>query len=114
MASYVPAWRGMSRYRAMAAVSLVTFLYAQENPVTTFRTDTNLVSLNVSVFDGQGQIVKGLPQSAFTVYEDGQKQEIKVFRQEDVPISLGLVIDASASMFNKRDRVNSAAVAMMK
>ncbi len=104
----------MSRYRAIAAVSLVTFLYAQENPVTTFRTETNLVSLNVSVFDSQGQIVKGLPQSAFTVYEDGQKQEIKVFRQEDVPISLGLVIDASASMFNKRDRVNSAAVAMMK
>ncbi|MCU1274597.1 MAG: von Willebrand factor, type [Bryobacterales bacterium] len=104
----------MILHRALAAVSLGTLIFAQENPVTTFRTESNLVSLNVSVFDKDGQIVKGLPQSAFTVYEDGQKQDIKVFRQEDVPISLGLVIDASASMFNKRDRVNAAAVAMVK
>jgi VWFA-related protein len=58
--------------------------------------------------------VKGLPRSAFTVFEDNQKQEIKVFAQEDVPISLGLVIDTSASMSNKRQRVNSAALAMVK
>jgi Ca-activated chloride channel family protein len=101
--------------QALVALSLVTLTCAQDNPpVTTFRTESNLVSLNVSVFDKEGRIVKGLPQSAFTVYEDGQKQDIKLFRQEDVPISLGLVVDSSASMFNKRDRVNSAAVAMMK
>src|SRR3954453_19767145 len=114
MARNVPTPRRMPRHRALAVLSLATVIHAQENPVTTFRTESNLVSLNVSVFDKDGQIVKGLPQSAFTVYEDGQKQDIKVFRQEDVPISLGLVIDASASMFNKRDRVNSAAVAMVK
>jgi len=89
-------------------------IYAQENPVTTFRTESNLVSLNVSVFDKEGHVVKGLPKSAFTVYEDNQKQEIKVFRQEDVPISLGLVIDSSASMGDKRERVNQAALAMVK
>ena len=100
--------------RTIAALTLVSAIGAQENPVTTFRTESNLVSLNVSVFDQQGHIVKGIPQSAFTVYEDGKKQEIKVFRQEDVPISLGLVIDASSSMLNKRDRVNSAALAMVK
>src|SRR6266550_9422043 len=114
MACNVPSLRGMALTRVFAAVSCVTLICAQENPVTTFRTDTNLVSLNVSVFDKDGQIVKGLPQSAFTVYEDSQKQDIKVFREEDVPISLGLVIDTSASMSNKRDRVNSAAVAMVK
>jgi VWFA-related protein len=101
-------------HRALVAVSLVTLIYAQDNPVATFRTDSNLVSLNVSVFDKEGHIVKGLPQGAFTVYEDDRKQEIKIFRQEDVPISLGLVIDTSASMLNKRDRVNSAALAMVK
>ena len=98
----------------LAALSLVTLVFAQDSPVTTFRTDTNLVSLNVSVFDKEGHIVKGLPQSAFTVYEDEQRQEVKVFRQEDVPIALGLVIDASSSMVNKRERVDSAAVAMVK
>src|SRR5580765_2178850 len=88
---------GMSWRHALAAFFIAPLIFAQENPVTTFRTDSNLVSLNVSVFDQDGRILKGLPQSAFTVFEDNQKQEIKIFRQEDVPISLGLVIDASAS-----------------
>jgi Ca-activated chloride channel homolog len=83
-------------------------------PLTTFRTESNLVVLNVSVFDKDGNIVKGLKQGVFSVYENGDKQEIKVFRQEDVPISLGLIIDDSASMKEKRDRVNSAALAMVR
>ncbi|MCU1234222.1 MAG: von Willebrand factor, type [Candidatus Solibacter sp.] len=104
----------MQWHRALTAFSIATLIFAQENGVTTFRTESNLVSLNVSVFDKDGHVVKGLPQSAFTVFEDNQKQEIKVFRQEDVPISLGLAIDASASMLNKRERVISAALAMVK
>jgi len=86
-------------------------LYGQD---VTFRSDTRLVVLNVSVFDQNGTIVKNLPQSAFSVYENGEKQTISVFRQEDVPISLGLIIDNSASMTDKRDRVASAALAMVK
>jgi Ca-activated chloride channel homolog len=72
------------------------------------------VQLNVSVLDASGKMVRDLPQSAFTVYEDGVKQEIKVFRQEDVPVSMGLVIDNSASMQNKKDRVISATLAMIR
>jgi VWFA-related protein len=83
-------------------------------PEVTFRSDTRLVVLNVSVTDASGKIVTGIPQSAFTVFEDDQKQTIKVFRQEDVPVSLGLVIDNSASMRDKRDRVASAALALVK
>ena len=83
-------------------------------PQTTFRTDTRLVVLNVSVFDNQGKIVRGLSKSRFTVYENGEKQDIKVFRQEDVPVSLGLVIDTSASMQDKQERVNSAALALVE
>jgi VWFA-related protein len=81
---------------------------------TTFRTDTRLVVLNVSVFDKDGKIIRDLPKSAFTVYENGEKQTVSVFRQEDVPISLGLIIDNSASMTDKRDRVASAALALVK
>ncbi len=80
----------------------------------TFRADTRLVVLNVSVFDQEGKVVRDLPKSAFTVYENGEKQAVTVFRQEDVPISLGLIIDNSASMTDKRDRVASAALAMVK
>lgn len=86
-------------------------LYGQE---ATFRTDTRLVVLNVSVFDKDGKIIRDLPKTAFTVYENGEKQTVSVFRQEDVPISLGLIIDNSASMTDKRDRVASAALAMVK
>jgi Ca-activated chloride channel family protein len=86
-------------------------LCAQE---ATFRTDSRLVVLNVSVFDQQGKVVRDLPKNAFTVYEDGAKQDVTTFRQEDVPISLGLIIDNSASMTDKKDRVASAALAMVK
>ncbi|SPE39073.1 von Willebrand factor, type A [Candidatus Sulfopaludibacter sp. SbA3] len=95
--------------------SLSAALWAQDTPpLTTFHSESDLVVLNVSVFDQSGNVAKGLPRSGFTVLENGVKQEIKVFRQEDVPISLGLVIDDSASMKEKRDRVNSAAVAMVR
>jgi VWFA-related protein len=86
-------------------------LFGQE---ATFRTDARLVVLNVSVFDRDGKIVRDLPVRAFRVYENGETQTIGLFRQEDVPISLGLVIDSSASMTDKRDRVASAALAMVK
>jgi VWFA-related protein len=72
------------------------------------------VALNVSVFNPQWQVIRGLPQSAFTVFENGAKQEITVFRQEDVPVSMGLIVDSSASMRDKQDRVTSAALAMIK
>jgi len=86
-------------------------LYGQE---ATFRSDTRLVVLNVSVFDQNSKIVRDLPRSAFTVYENDEKQTLSVFKQEDAPISLGLIIDNSASMTDKRDRVASAALALVK
>src|SRR4051794_28233727 len=86
----------------------------EKAPETTFRVGTDLVLLNVSVFDPDWKVIKGLPQSAFTVFENGVKQEVSVFRQEDVPVSMGLIVDNSASMRDKRDRVASAALAMVK
>ncbi len=97
------------------------WLYAQSpdakvtDPDTfTFRTDTRLVDLHATVLDKAGHLVLNLPQSAFTVYENGVKQEITTFRREDVPVSLGLVIDNSASMHEKRAKVGSAALALVK
>jgi Ca-activated chloride channel family protein len=98
------------RYVILSTLATLV-LYGQE---ATFRTDTRLVVLNVSVFDREGKVVRDLGKTAFTVYENGEKQTLKVFRQDDVPISLGLIIDTSASMTDKRDRVASAALAMVK
>ncbi len=106
----------------VAAIALPScLLYAQTPPdakVTepesyVFRTDTRLVDLHASVVDKEGHLVLGLPQTAFTIYENGVKQEIKMFRREDVPVSLGLIIDNSASMHDKRAKVASAALALV-
>ena len=72
--------------------------------------DVELVQLPVSVVDRDGAPVIGLDQEHFEVYEDGVRQDITLFLHEDVPISVGLVIDNSGSMRNKRERVNSAAL----
>jgi Ca-activated chloride channel family protein len=87
-------------------------LAAQEGPV--FRSETRLVVLHASVVDRRDRLVTNLPQSAFKVYEDGVEQQIKVFRREDVPVSLGLVIDNSGSMRDKRQKVESASLQLVK
>jgi Ca-activated chloride channel homolog len=99
---------------SLMAVMAAGQIPPEKVPEATFRVGMDLVQLNISVFDASGKIIKGLPQSAFTVYENNVKQEPSVFRQEDVPVSLGLLIDSSASMGNKKDRVASAALAMVK
>src|SRR5215468_294519 len=78
------------------------------------RVETNLVDLPVSVLDKDGRPVDGLKQENFQVFEDKVQQTIKTFRHEDIPLSVGLVIDNSGSMRNKRERVNSAALAFAR
>jgi Ca-activated chloride channel family protein len=99
---------------ATAAFALAQGEAPEKVPETTFKVGTDLVALNVSVFDQNYKVINGLPQSAFTVFENGVKQEISVFRQEDVPVSMGVVVDNSASMRDKKDRVVSAALSMVK
>jgi len=79
-----------------------------------FSSDTRLVPLNVTVSDKSGHLVTNLPQSAFTVLENGSPQQIKVFKSEDVPVSIGLIIDNSGSMRDKRQAVESAALTLVK
>jgi Ca-activated chloride channel family protein len=55
-----------------------------------------------------------LPESAFQVYENGVAQHIKIFKREDVPVSMGLIIDNSGSMRDKRAKVEAAALALVK
>jgi Ca-activated chloride channel family protein len=81
---------------------------------TIFSSETRLVPLNVTVTDKAGHLVTNLPQNAFTVFENGVSQQIKLFKREDVPVSLGLIIDNSGSMREKRTGVESAALALVK
>lgn len=79
-----------------------------------FRSDTRLVVLHASVTDKKGKIVMNLNKQAFKVFENGQPQQVKIFRHEDVPVSLGIVIDDSGSMSTKRSRVEAAALDMVR
>lgn len=87
---------------------------AQEDSGAVFRAETRLVVLHASVVDRNGRLVTDLPQSAFTVYENDVEQKVKIFRREDVPVSLGLIIDNSGSMADKRREVEAAALTLVK
>lgn len=73
--------------------------------------DVNLVVLHPVVRDRTGSFVSDLGQQNFTVYEDGVPQTIKLFRHEDTPVTVGLVVDHSGSMRSKLDNVIAAATA---
>jgi Ca-activated chloride channel homolog len=87
---------------------------APDSPDAVFSSETRLVPLNVTVTDKSGHLVTNLPKSAFQVYENGALQQIRLFKREDVPVSMGLIIDNSGSMREKRSGVESAAVALVK
>ena len=89
---------------------------AQGNPQKDFRYGVNvdLVVVHTSVTDKSGQFVSGLKQQDFKLFEDGVNQTIQSFSQEDVPVSLGLVIDLSGSMRNKIEDVTKAALAFIR
>ncbi|MGI4852998.1 MAG: hypothetical protein ACRYF4_02985, partial [Janthinobacterium lividum] len=76
----------------------------------TLRTAVGEVRLNASVLDSNGRVVQTLPREAFQVFEDGQQQAIASFRHEDLPVSLGLLIDSSGSMYDKRAAVGKASL----
>src|SRR5262249_40270142 len=71
--------------------------------------DVNRVALYVTVREGKARFVSDLRREDFVVLEDAVRQEIVEFSRNDVPISIGLVIDNSQSMMNKRKEVLAAA-----
>ncbi len=75
------------------------------------RLEVNLVELYVVVADRDGRPVRGLEQASFQIREDGVKQEIATFSDAgDLPLTLGMAIDSSASMFVKLPTVQNAAI----
>jgi Ca-activated chloride channel family protein len=86
----------------------------KENGHYTLRTDAFEVRLNASVIDSSGRSVQTLGQDAFHIYEDGVPQTIVGFRHEDLPVSLGILIDSSGSMYDKRPAVDAASLDLVK
>jgi Ca-activated chloride channel homolog len=79
-----------------------------------FKARVQEVVLHATVVDEQRHLVSGLTQSAFSVFQDGVPQTITSFRREDVPVAMGIVIDNSGSMRDKRDKVNQAVLSLIR
>jgi VWFA-related protein len=93
---------------------LAPLLLVAQDDTPIFHGGTELVDLHVSVLDKAGRLLTNIPEAAFKVLENNVIQPIKVFRREDVPVSLGIVVDNSGSMKEKRPSVAAAAIALVK
>ncbi len=80
----------------------------------TLRKQVDEVALHATVIDEKDRLITNLDRSAFTVYEDGHPQAITSFRHEDIPVAMGIVIDNSGSMREKREKVNQAALNLVR
>jgi len=78
------------------------------------RQSVNLVVLHTVAVDDQGHFVDGLKPENFKILESKVPQKISVFKREDIPVSMGLVIDNSGSMRDKRPKVNEAAITLVQ
>jgi Ca-activated chloride channel homolog len=76
--------------------------------------DVELVLLDVSVKDSDGGFVSNLKQSDFKVYEDKVEQKIKTFAAQDVPVTVGLIVDNSGSVRSKKPEIIIAALTFVK
>ena len=80
----------------------------------TINVDVNMVVLHATVVDKKGRMVNDLKKDNFRVYEDSVLQKLAVFSHTDIPVTMGIVIDDSGSMREKRAAVNAAALTFVK
>jgi Ca-activated chloride channel homolog len=85
-----------------------------DSGVFVFRKQVEEVVLHATVIDDKQRFVTNLDKNAFTVYEEGRPQTITSFRHEDIPVSMGIVVDNSGSMREKRQKVNAAALNLVR
>lgn len=79
-----------------------------------FKKQVDEVVLHATVVDQHGQLAAHLDRNAFSVFEDGQPQTVTSFRRQDVPVAIGIVVDNSGSMRDKRREVNQAVLNLVR
>ena len=100
---------------ALAAATAPAPLGAQARPqAPVFGTGIEIINLSLSVTDAQSNFVTSLGQTDFAVFEDGIRQQLSLFTHENLPISLVLMIDTSASMEEKLETAQTAAIRFTK
>lgn len=85
-----------------------------DSGVFVFKKKVEEVVLHATVVDQKQRMITDLGRDAFTVFEDGRPQPLTSFRHEDIPVALGIVVDNSGSMRDKRAAVNQAALNLVR
>jgi len=93
------------RILAPLATLIVALVAPHLTAQSHFSARSDLVVLNIAVTDARGAFVSGLSQDTFKVIDEGQPRKIEFFAEQDAPATIGLLIDASGSMLENRDRV---------
>ena len=91
---------------ALLAVVAIAAPGAQNREGIRFRGGVELINVTATVTDADGRFVSGLRKEDFAVFEDEEQQEVTHFSSERVPVSLGILLDASGSM--TRDKMSAA------
>jgi VWFA-related protein len=104
----------MSRPRLLLASLVGLSVTSLSAEAAVFRSATRLVVLHATVTNKHGELVTNLDERAFSVFENGRRQPRSLFRRDDVPVSIGLLIDNSGSMRSLRTRVEAAALAFAR
>jgi VWFA-related protein len=104
-------------FTAVAAVTTVVVSAqagATKEQPTLFRSTIDVVSLNVTVVDGQNRYITDLTAADFSVFEDGVRQDLIVFNRTSLPIALSLLVDTSASMESRMRIAQDAAIGFVR
>jgi Ca-activated chloride channel homolog len=107
-----------SPYSPLLLLTALTALQAQDlnshGRTPDIRIYSDLVLINALVTDQHGRVITGLDASSFRIFEDGKEQAVKHCVSEDVPVSVGLVLDTSGSMSDKLKLMQEAAIGFVR
>src|SRR5262249_54905743 len=104
-------------YWYLACLFLATPILAQNtdsHKPFTLNVNVNLVELHVTMVDDKDRSIGGLSKEHFKIFENRTNQPIAVFKHEDVPVSLGLVVDNSRSIEPRKQRLDAAALSFVR
>jgi Ca-activated chloride channel family protein len=87
---------------------------SNQDDIFVFKKEVQEVILHATVVDKERLLVPNLDRSSFAIFEDGVPQTITSFRREDVPVAMGIVIDNSGSMRDKRAKLNQAVLNLIR
>src|SRR5262245_58428526 len=98
----------------LALLFMIAPVLAQEEPTFKLNVDVDLTELHVTVTDDQDRPISNLGKEDFLVFEDLREQRLSIFKREDVPVSLGLVLDNSRSIEPRKKRLDAAALSFVQ